>query len=88
MNMMNQGHYDAKRDLSPNREVILDNGNKYHVHQKVECPFGYWYIHMDKGQIPDELRGAFTSPTVAYAAINSYLQTSKSRRTVVQVKEK
>lgn len=80
---------DPTRDLSDKREVLLDNGNKYHVEQ--QDPYGFWAVHMDKGQTPDALKGLFTTANKAYTAIQEYVQNNRVgavHRKVVQVKEK
>ncbi len=60
------------------RQVELPNGNKYHI----ECrdPYGFWFIHMDKGQIPDRLSGAYTSADQAVSDINRYLATKPKEK--------
>jgi hypothetical protein len=78
---------DPTRDLSDDRQIILDNGNKYHVAKSPACAYGYWYIHMDKGTIPNELKGKFLTPKDAYAAIGLYVA-SCGKRKIVEIVEK
>ena len=64
-------HVNYGRDFNPNRELLLDNGNKYHVQKR--DPYGHWYIHMDKGRVPDRLSGSYTSFELAKKAVESYV---------------
>jgi hypothetical protein len=84
--MLDSYNVDPKRDLSNNREVLLDNGNSYHVVKPELSQYGFWTIHMDKGQVPDELKGNFTSPKEARLAITNYL--NRKSRKVTGLKEK
>lgn len=42
---------------------------------KVTCkdPYGFWFISLDKGQIPEWLRGAYSTFDKAFADINKYI---------------
>lgn len=66
--------FNKFRDLGANRVIELDN-NKLHVQRK--DPYGFWEIHFDKGQIPDDLKGRYTSFDEAKKAIDVYLREKK-----------
>jgi hypothetical protein len=59
------------KDLAKRRTVDLGS-NKLHVEQK--DPYGFWYIHFDKGQLPKMLEGAYTSFETALKTIELYVQ--------------
>lgn len=61
---------DFEKDLPDIRTIDLDN-NKIYI--KKQGQYGLWYVNFDKGQIPKELKSAFTSPDMAERAINLYL---------------
>lgn len=77
--MRDTNNVDESRDLSTNREVLLSNGNKYHIQQPPSCPHGYWYIHMDSGQVPEKLKGAYTTFKKALAAVSAYVEPSNKK---------
>jgi hypothetical protein len=66
------------QDLSPDkdfpkqRSIELSNGNKINVTQT--GPYGFWVVSYNKGQLPEEMRGHYTSYTQAEIAVNQYLQ--------------
>ena len=53
------------------RTVELKTGNKLNL--KRSDPYGFWTIHYEKGQVPVELQGQFTSDDEAMKAVNVYL---------------
>ena len=59
-----------QRDLSTTRIYEIAH-NKIFI--KREDPYGLWYINYEKGQIPEHLRGAYTSPSQAETALYHYL---------------
>ena len=46
-----------------------------HNHIRIKCndPYGFWTIHYDKGQVPEGLRGQYTSHVNAMNALKPYL---------------
>lgn len=68
---------DVKRDLPPRREVPTDTGNKYIIERR--DPFGLWFVHMEKGQVPEQLKGAFTSVELARKAVDLYTSQTKKK---------
>lgn len=77
---------DPSRDLSRKRELILNNGTKYIVEQPDGDPYGFWYIRMDHGQVPDVLSGAYTSFEKARRAVEEYLNKTSALKRVAEVK--
>lgn len=72
----------SEKDYADERSLILDNDNKMHI--KRTDPYGFWYMNLDKGCVPDELRGAYTSFDIAYKEAKKYLE--GKRRTIVSEK--
>jgi len=60
------------KDLSKVRTVELENGNTIIIENK--DPYGFWYVHYEKGQMPKKLHGAYTSFDYALSAVRHYLQ--------------
>ena len=70
----------SDKDLSNDRTMKLNN-NMVHVYK--QDPYGFWFVKLEKGQIPDKLKGAFTSFYEAEKAVTYYYRDEKGR----QVKE-
>ncbi len=58
-------------DIGRHRIYKLENGNKIHI--KATDPYGFWYINLDKGQLPEKLKGAYTTLEMARKDIERYL---------------
>lgn len=69
---------EGDKDLGNKRSLTLENGNKIYFERK--DPYGFWYIHYDKGQMPEKLRGAYTSYDRAKLAVDSYLANLKPEK--------
>jgi hypothetical protein len=54
-------------------QVTLDLGNNK-LHFKKDFRIGFWTINFDKGQIPDKLKGSFTSLEKAQRVVEAYLR--------------
>lgn len=77
---------DASRDLRKRREIVLSTGNKYIV--ELRDPYGFWHIHMEKGQTPAELQGAYTTFDKAETAVKLYVENKQPVfKKVVEVKK-
>lgn len=74
----------SDKDLSNDRVLELKNGNKVHI--KKQDPYGFWRVSMERGQIPDTLKGEYTSANEAEKAVRHYLM-NDHRRTVEAVKQ-
>ena len=68
-------------DLSEDRVIETDN-NKIHI--KVG-DYGKWSVYFERGVLPPELKGVFTTATIAKKAVLAYLQ--KRNKPVVKDKE-
>lgn len=63
--------FDPNRDLSKQRTLTLEGGNAVNITSR--DPYGFWYISWERGQLPETLRGAYTSFTEAERAVLVYL---------------
>lgn len=55
------------------RTMTIPNGNKIHFERT--DPYGFWYVHHDKGTMPDSMTGAYTTYDQAERAVMAYLET-------------
>jgi hypothetical protein len=63
---------DSVVDRFENHKVwALPSGNKLNARRK--DPFGFIYLNFDKGVLPEELKGAFTSFAEAEKAVRAYM---------------
>lgn len=67
---------DPVRDLKPKRALGIDASNDY----MITCtdPYGFWNISRERGQIPEELKGSYSSPARAREAVTSMLARAKA----------
>ena len=70
----------SDKDLSNDRTMKLNN-NMVHVYK--DGPYGFWYVKLEKGQIPAKLKCSFTSFYEAEKAVTHYYRDDKGR----QIKE-
>lgn len=54
------------------RMVELKTGNK--VFLRREDPFGFWYFSYERGKVPADLQGAFTTVSLAERALTHYTE--------------
>lgn len=50
---------DMVETNSRKRVFALENGNKLWAVQS--DPYGFWALHLDKGQLPDQFKGQYTN---------------------------
>ena len=81
--MLDEDHFDPNKDYPRIQTVQLDN-NKL-VMERTD-PYGFIQIHFERGQVPESLKGAFTTWEAARAAINVYLN-DKGREEIKPVEE-
>lgn len=67
--MIDNSAVDVNRDLKRHR-VWECKFNKVHFIQ--DGPYGFWFVHLDKGASPKELRGMFTSFDQAVKAVTNF----------------
>lgn len=67
---------DPKKDLPDVRPMKIA-GNDFVIKQRTEDPYGFWWIAREKGQVPADLSGAYTSPDRAREAVTIYLNKKK-----------
>ncbi len=76
MKRMNPRTDDVMNDYEPDDEdemgmrVVEYEGKTYYL--KFRNPYGHCHISVDKGRIPDELSGSYTTQTLAETAIKQY----------------
>lgn len=68
---------DPSKDDVPRFEVPV-GGNKL-IAERLD-PYGFWYIHFERGVTPAMLGGAWTTKDRAQAAIQSYIVTKKKEK--------
>jgi len=64
-------HEEGDTDLMRHRKLILKNNV---IHFKQDGQYGLWTVNFDKGQVPERLKGQYTSPQLALDAVNVYLR--------------
>lgn len=74
-------------DEAQDRVRTIDLGNNK-IYLKQVDPFGLIYINFDKGQLPDWLKGAYTSFDLARRDVERYLNERKRGRVVTDVEAK
>lgn len=62
-------------DITSVREVPLDNGNTLFL--KRTNPYGFFVFSLGKGQLPEWMRGTYTSLIEAQKAMKQYLELKK-----------
>src|SRR5438552_3299397 len=72
--------YDKLRDLSANRKLTLEDGSLLFIRRK--DPFGFWVINYEKGVIPKEMQGSYTSFDVALKAVMNWANTRFNKKPV------
>lgn len=66
---------ESPKDSGRHRTLEVEGGNK--IHFKCSDPYGFWAVNWDKGAMPDELQGNYTSFEEAEKAVRAYLQAKK-----------
>lgn len=56
------------------REVELKTGNK--IILKREDPFGFWYFHYERGPVPKQLQGAYTTVSLAERTLTHFIEST------------
>lgn len=74
---------DFDPEIPSKRIYALEGNNKLYVERK--DPYGLIYIHFEKGEVPESLKGAFTDYDSADKAIQLYL--SNRKRIIKEVVE-
>ncbi len=67
------------------RKIEIENNT---VHIKCEDPYGFWYISLSKGQVPEKLKGAYTSFDQALREVNFWLKHKKEPISSIPAKTK
>lgn len=66
--------FSGDKDLANDRKFVLD---KNVLHVRRTDPYGFWHCAYEKGGLPEELQGNFTSFSEARQAVEGYLQKTK-----------
>jgi hypothetical protein len=79
--------FAGDNDLKRVREIEFVEGQKLVL--KCSDPYGFWTVHYPKGEVPDALKGSFTSFIEAEKQVRSYLNTlpPAKKREVKQVNQ-
>lgn len=66
---------EASKDLGRHRTLALEekNGVKNKIHFKQSDPYGFWTVNFDKGTMPEELTGQYTTYEYAEKSVRAYL---------------
>jgi len=83
--MAHTDHVDPSKDFPDPRVIDLGN-NKLYIGRDMDQN-GFYKIWFDKGQIPESLKGKYTSYLLAEKAVRHYLD-AKRREIVVAKLEK
>jgi hypothetical protein len=54
------------------RKIEMDNGNTCHI--RCQDPYGFWYISLERGNLPERMKGSYTSFDLALRAVNMWLK--------------
>lgn len=65
------------------RTFELENGNV--LYAKQTDPYGFWHLNLDKGQLPEAFRGAYSTIDHVYKDVEKY-QTLR-KQSVTEIKE-
>lgn len=70
-----------EKDLTKVRTIELDTGRTL----KLVCtdPYGFWFFHLDKGQLPGWMTGAYSNVTEAEKALKKYLEEKEKTPPVI-----
>ena len=82
-NLLDEDHFDPDKDYPRVQVLELDN-NKMVL--KRTDPYGFIYISFERGQVPESLKGAYTTWEAAKAAVNNYLA-EKGREVITPAEE-
>lgn len=75
--------FDMTSDNSRTRVFELENGNK--LYAKQTDPYGFWYLNLDKGQMPEEFTGAYNTFDQVKVAVEKYSARRKVAAKAVDV---
>lgn len=65
---------DPAKDKPKKQPLEVLTENDFRVAHKDEDPYGFFWISRERGQVPAELSGAFTSIEYARQAVLQYLK--------------
>lgn len=65
--------YD-KEHMGKFRRIPIHNNVVY-----IKCldPYGFWYVTLEKGQVPDKLKGSYTAFDLAFRDVKVWLANKK-----------
>ena len=63
--------FTGDNDITNVREITLDNGNKLFLRR--QDPYGFITFGLERGQLPEWMRGHYTSWKEAQKAVQQYL---------------
>ena len=80
--MINEFDDYGENDLSRKRVFVISGGN---IVAQCTDPYGFWHLKPEKGPVPGDLSGHYTSYDECEKAVKSYL--TKKGRTLITKKE-
>jgi hypothetical protein len=63
--------FNNEKDLAKVRTLSVEGGNAINI-SSVD-PYGFWYVSWERGQLPEKLKGAYTTFSEAEKAVRTYL---------------
>lgn len=66
------GHEPGPRDAAAEEIIQMTNGN--HIKMQRQDPFGFIYLSLKNGGLPEKYQGAYTTFAYARQAAQQYLQ--------------
>lgn len=66
--------HDPSRDLGRERKIEVVNEPSFILQQY--DPHGFWRVRREHGQIPDKLKGDYTTFRAATEAVEGYIKTA------------
>jgi hypothetical protein len=60
-----------------NKDIPNERRIDYGAHNKIKLtrkdPYGFWYVSFERGQLPEYLKGAYTTYSAAEAEVMKYI---------------
>lgn len=72
MSFIDFDNHASDRDLDTNRVIVVNSGERVTVRK--DNQYGFWTLHLEKGQLPARYRGKYTSYSDAKKDLVIYLQ--------------
>lgn len=70
-----------------NNERLIKPEGSAGIYLRRKDPYGFWYIHFERGVVPEDLSNAYTTLPLAQAAVEHYLENSSVRKRAAKLAE-